>query len=455
MQNFSGLSGLGRIISDAVESAKSYFQAKIEECGGNIVLGILKGISDAILNIGSWIVQNIFVPFINGFKSAFGIASPSTVMAQQGTYIIQGLLQGMMNGIASVVAWLQTLPSTFINALGNAATWLVQKGTEAINGLKNGWESAKATFLAKVKNIKNEISSSIGNIKDALFQKGKDVVSGLVNGIQGSFSNIKQTAQNLAQNVADWLKNKLGIHSPSTVFYDIGTNMIEGLKNALTDKASVVEGAAEKMADRVGKKMDKSLDNSQKIIDQKMKSVERSGEGTARNVERTISSIRPRIPFISIDWSSIDFLDLHFSIPRFKLNWFANGGLFSGPSVIGVGEAGKEAVLPIEKPRVMKTLANSIVSSLSQQTLAKVPYMATGAYTPPRASMSSGGDYHSDDIEPVLRKVLKETLTQNQKSSGGTYTFIGQINRRVLFEEVIEEAKIRQTISGINPFEMG
>ena len=51
------------------------------------------------------------------------------------------------------------------------------------------------------------------------------------------------------------------------------------------------------------------------------------------------------------------------STPVYSPRWFAKGGLFNGAQVIGIGEAGSEAVLPLENPRTMKKIADSIVSS--------------------------------------------------------------------------------------------
>lgn len=51
------------------------------------------------------------------------------------------------------------------------------------------------------------------------------------------------------------------------------------------------------------------------------------------------------------------------STPVYKPNWYAKGGLFNGAQVIGIGEAGSEAVLPLENRRTMKAIADSIVSS--------------------------------------------------------------------------------------------
>lgn len=67
----------------------------MEQAGGNVVAGLFLGIIDALVNIGTWIYEHICKPFIEGFKRAFGIHSPSTVMAEQGGYVIQGMFEGI------------------------------------------------------------------------------------------------------------------------------------------------------------------------------------------------------------------------------------------------------------------------------------------------------------------------------------------------------------------------
>lgn len=103
---FGGLAAfLGGLIAEGVVSAGEFFQGKIEECGGNVVLGILKGIGDALYDIGVWIKEHIFQPFIDGFKKAFEIHSPSKVMEGMGKYIIDGLLGGLKDKWEDVVKW--------------------------------------------------------------------------------------------------------------------------------------------------------------------------------------------------------------------------------------------------------------------------------------------------------------------------------------------------------------
>ena len=86
-----------------------------------------------------------------------------------------------------------------------------------------------------------------------------------------------------------------------------------------------------------------------------------------------------------------------------------------------------------------------------------IPYLATGAVIPPNAPfMAMLGDQKNGNNlempENLLRRIIRE---ESGQKSGGSYRFVGQINRRVLFDEFISEAKMRQAATGINPLELG
>lgn len=74
-----------------------------------------------------------------------------------------------------------------------------------------------------------------------------------------------------------------------------------------------------------------------------------------------------KLPHFSIHprgWKLGDLL--HGEIPSLGIDWYAKGGIFQSPSVIGVGEKGPEAVLPIEKLNaMMAAMADSIVNGIS------------------------------------------------------------------------------------------
>lgn len=86
-----------------------------------------------------------------------------------------------------------------------------------------------------------------------------------------------------------------------------------------------------------------------------------------------------------------------------------------------------------------------------------VPYLAKGAVIPPRSEFLAvlGDQKQGNNIETpeaLLRKIVREESGGQQ--SGGNVRFTAQINRRTIFDEIIEEAKLRRDTSGRNPFEL-
>lgn len=87
-----------------------------------------------------------------------------------------------------------------------------------------------------------------------------------------------------------------------------------------------------------------------------------------------------------------------------------------------------------------------------------VPYLAKGAVIPPRSEFLAvlGDQKQGNNIETpeaLLRKIVREE-TGGQQNGGGNVRFTAQINRRTVFDEIIEEAKLRRDTSGRNPFEL-
>lgn len=278
---FGGLAAfLGGLIGDAVKGAQKYFKKKIEECGGNIPKGILKGIKDGIKNIAKWIKDNIFKPFIDGFKKAFGIHSPSTVMAEQGTHIISGLLKGLKDKIKDVLSWIAKLPGEFKEKLGNAREWLVGKGKDAITGIKNGWNAVKKTnLLDHAAKIKNEIYEKIGDVKGKVTSRGKEVITGLKNGLDNNWKTMNNTLSNLPSKISKAIPN----------LYKTGKNAIQNFADGF-------------------------------------------------------ASVKIKLPHISTTWNKHNLGNLSFSTPSFSLNWYAKGGFPDAGEMFVARENGPEMV---------------------------------------------------------------------------------------------------------------
>ena len=172
---FGGLSAFfGGLLSDA----QKYFQKKIEECGGNVVKGIFKGIKDAVVGIAEWIKDHIFTPFMKGFTAAFGIHSPSTVMAEQGGYIIDGLLKGVKDNISKFLNYIKEIPGKVLKAIGNIKNKVLQKGSDIVSGLKDGFNEKVSTFTSVLGTLPETIRNAIPN----LFDVGSNIIQNFANG---------------------------------------------------------------------------------------------------------------------------------------------------------------------------------------------------------------------------------------------------------------------------------
>lgn len=110
--------------SDTVQAIKDYFKEKTEEMGGDAWEGFKKGIKDAWSNVTQWCKEHIVDPFVKGVKSLLGIHSPSTVFADIGGNIVDGLQEGISGAWAGFESWFAGIFGGLISWCQSAHVWL-------------------------------------------------------------------------------------------------------------------------------------------------------------------------------------------------------------------------------------------------------------------------------------------------------------------------------------------
>jgi hypothetical protein len=102
-----------------------------------------------------------------------------------------------------------------------------------------------------------------------------------------------------------------------------------------------------------------------------------------------------------------EFLGLP-GIPKFNVSWYKEGGIFNRPSVIGVGEAGTEAVMPLERNTGwIDVLATKLVAAMQS-----APPAAAGAG-------GGGGDiYVYIGNEQIDAYIYRAQDRRNTRSNG-------------------------------------
>ncbi|XBX06120.1 hypothetical protein QMP26_38055 [Enterocloster clostridioformis] len=209
---------IGGLISDGVVAAKEYFQGKIEECGGNVVDGIFKGIIDAMKAVGTWVQNNVFKPFMDAFKSAFGIHSPSTVMAGMGQYLWDGFCNGIKEFFSNPGAFIKAnITDPFVNGIKSLlgihspSTVLAGVGSNTVAGFNQGVTNEQAASQSVVESWASGVASwfserfGISTGDSAESKKwATSIMRGFNNTVNKNYTQSQSVMETWAENVRKW-----------------------------------------------------------------------------------------------------------------------------------------------------------------------------------------------------------------------------------------------------------
>ncbi len=225
------------ILGDWLAKNKNFLQSAIK-MGTDLIDGLLKGIGDSLKNIGAWLQENIVDPIVNGVKSLFGIHSPSTVFAEIGSFLIQGLLNGI---------------SSFIGGV-----------SDLIGGI---WGDIKKTISDKTQEILDTSKAIWGNISNAI----GGAVDGAKKWVSDRWSDISKTTSDTWDNVKKWTSDKWNDakKSISDTADSIGTKIStkwsevkkgtsdawDNVKNWTSSKWNDTKTAVHSVADSIGSKV--------------------------------------------------------------------------------------------------------------------------------------------------------------------------------------------------------
>lgn len=208
--------------------------------------------------------------------------------------------EGIKNAWNKAAEWFKGVWNGIKNVFSNVKEWFSEKFTAAKNGVLNAWSSVKNWFSNLWSGVKN-VFSNVGGWFREKFTSAKQGIQNAWSGVKSFFSNIKNGIVNAFSNV----------------------------KEKLLSPFTKAQNAIKKVADKI--------------------------KGFFKG---NISMPKIKMPHFSISPSGWKVGDLlKGSIPKLGIKWYADGGIMTKPTIFGMngnslmggGEAGAEAILPIDK----------------------------------------------------------------------------------------------------------
>lgn len=389
--------GLFENVKGAVTQAWSTLQPALENLGQNLmklyeavkpileIIGVIAGAIGTVF-VGTFVgaIQGVLAaltPLTNALSSLVSFATnvvSAIVALFRGDFsgacdfasaAVDDLKNFFINGFNAITSFIGGFVDGFLNVVGGALSAIGIDASSAISGVKetvsNGLNAVKGFFGNIMGAAADTAKEKLSNIKNAYEQNGggiKGVVAASQEAVKGYFTSGLTFIDNLTGGKLTGIKQKFldGMNGAKSAVTDVLDNVKSSFQSKLDAAHSVVSGF-------VGK-LKSAFSFNWKLPDLK-------------------------IPHISISGGVAPFgIAGKGSLPSFDIQWYAKGGVMTKPTIFGAsggnllggGEAGDEAILPLsalwdklrqfiqeeinpDNDRDTKSVGSGIVQALSRK----------------------------------------------------------------------------------------
>ena len=367
---FSKTTEAGAIFSSVIDGIKGYIGFLVDYwqsvfSGDNSVWNSFTRIFQSILEVAVPILQDA-VSFIQSI-----VGQLTTFWQENGQQIIAAV-QNVFSMVASIIDFIMPAVQAVIKSVWGNIKGLIQGALNVILGavkvfasLFTGdwqglWQGAKKLLsgaLQAIWNLWNLIAMGkiLGGIKgfvSAGFSSIKGFASNIVNAFKGMLTGAR----------GSWNALKSAISGAINGAKSIATGAANGIKSAVSGAfnglKSMVTGIWNGIKTAITRPIEAAKNTIRGIVD----TIKR-----LFNFKLSFPSVS--IPHIPLPHFSISgsFNPLKGQLPSIGINWYATGGIFTGPSVVGVGEAGTEAVLPLSNKSRMAPFAKAVADFMKDE----------------------------------------------------------------------------------------
>ena len=195
---------------------------QIIQAGIDLLTSLITALPEIIATIVAAIPE-----IINGIITALLENIP--LIIQAGIDLLVALIQALPQIITTIVQAIPQIIGGIVNALVQNIPQIIQAGVQLFVALIQNLPTIIVEIVKAVPQIVSGIVSAFGSLVGEMVNAGANLLHGLWEGISSAASWLWDKVTGWASSLVDGIKGFFGIHSPSTVFAEIGTNMGEGV----------------------------------------------------------------------------------------------------------------------------------------------------------------------------------------------------------------------------------
>lgn len=313
---------------------------------------------------GEWFNTNVIQPIVNFFtglwQSIQNIWNSITSACQAAWDFICNVVQvgiQLIESILSAAFQIITMPFQFI--------W--ENCKEYVFAAWEWIKSAVSTATSAVSSVIEKVFTKVRTFFSNIWNSCKSVVSSAWSGIKKAVSTAANAVFSFVSNI--WNKVKSATSTAFNACKSVATSIWNSLKSAVTNVVNSVKSKVSSVWNSI-KSVTSSVFNScrstvtniwNNIKNAMLKPIESARDkikGIVDKIKGFFSNLKISLPKIKMPHFTISgtFSLNPPSVPKFSIQWYKMGAIFKKPTLFntpfgfkGVGEAGAEAVLPINK----------------------------------------------------------------------------------------------------------
>lgn len=415
----------------------------------DVGIQIIKGLINGILSTGKSLWSAIKSLVIGGEVEALEISD-------QGGTIAKGYASGIDSNAGAVTAAANSMATNAFSGLDTSGATAAgtQAGTAfsagltdsmAAGGLDTTAFSANMTAMGTTgaTALNTGLSTGIAGIPvdtSGILDVSAFSTTMTAAGTEGATALSTGLNTGLAASAIDTSALTVDTSGLTATLTTVGTEGATAIGTGMTGNSQAVTQAVTTLGDDVNTALDSGWNKANTSAQTAMQRLATTVTDAARSAasavkaafeNMTITIPKPKIPVINVSTSSVSYGDGgSVSVPNFSVSWNALGGIFDQPTIFntpagmqGVGEAGPEAVLPLDtlwakmKEILNEAIAASGGASLIDAFIEKLKGIGTGGGGQPELAGAGGPTIQYSPVYNLYGSAGKEEIAEADRMS--------------------------------------